>query len=244
MGLPDITNAAAVYTCVIPSTKKAYKYRQFLVKEEKALLIASESNDIATKIDTVKSIIKSCSKTPIDVDSLASFDIEYLFLQLRAKSIGEQIILPFRCDENHGEEDNKKALVNVQINIEDLQVEFPVEHTNKIELTDTIGIVMRYPRFDDLKIIEQANTETDIDLLFSVIIRCIDYIYDEDTIHYAKDYSSEDIRVFIEGLTSKQVKGIQSFFRTLPSIHLDIDYKCPVCGKEFKKHISKFSNFF
>ena len=149
MALPMMNTPT--YNLVIPSSKMSVKYRPFLVKEEKSLLIAQQSEDLTVMVDTLKSVINSCVIDKIDVDTLASFDIEYLFTQIRAKSVGETIDLMFPCDMDHGEEDNEKARVKISIDLTQLQVEVPEGHTNKIDLFSDVGVVMKYPSISIMK---------------------------------------------------------------------------------------------
>lgn len=242
MALP--MNATPVYTIQIPSTKKDFKFRPFLVKDEKALLIAQQSEDPTVMLDTVKEVIKACTnpKTPINVEKLASFDIEYIFLQMRAKSVGEFVDLVFQCDEDHGE-DNEKARATVRIDLTKVGVEFSENHTSKIELFGDVGVVMKYPNIETLKKLEQTN-EDNIDQVFDIVVDCIDYIYDRDEVFAAKDQSKEELIEFVNNLTSEQFERVQQFFQTMPSLKTWIDYKCPVCGKDHHKYMEGLQSFF
>lgn len=242
MALP--MNATPVYTITIPSTKKEFKFRPFLVKDEKALLIAQQSEDPTVMLDTVKEVIKACAnpKTPIDVEKLASFDVEYIFLQMRARSVGEFVDLVFQCDNDHGDE-NEKARATVRIDLSKVGVEFPEGHTNKIKLFGNVGIVMKYPNIETLKKLEQSN-ENDIDQIFDVVLDCIDYIYDESEVFAAKDQSKEELLEFLNNLTSEQFEHVQNFFQTMPSLKTWVDYKCPVCGKDHHKYMEGLQSFF
>lgn len=240
MALP--LNATPVYTLTIPSTKKEFKFRPFLVKDEKALLIAQQSEDPTVMLDTVKEVIKSCAKTSVDVDKLPSFDIEYIFLQMRSRSVGEFVDLIFQCDTDHGE-DNENARATVRIDISQVDVEFPEGHTNKIELFGNVGMVMKYPNIETLKKLEQLE-EGDIDGEFDVVVDCIDYIFDEDEVFAAKDQSKPELLEFLNNLTSEQFENVKRFFDTMPSLKTWIDYKCPVCGKDHHKYMEGLQSFF
>ena len=189
-----------VHTLVVPSSKETLKYRPFLVKEQKALLLAQQSEDPVVMIDTLKDMIRSCAKTPINVDKLAVFDLEYIFSQIRAKSAGEFVDLFFFCDEDHGE-DNEKAKALVRIDLTQLQVEFSPGHESKIHLFDNVGVVMKYPTIEVVKKIEQIGNEREADMVFDIICECMDYIYDGDEIYYSKEQSREELKDFIENLT-------------------------------------------
>ena len=240
MALP--MNATPVYTLQIPSTKKELKYRPFLVKDEKSLMIAQQSEDVTVMLDTVKEVIKACAKNTIDVDKLASFDVEYIFMQMRAQSVGEFVDLVFQCDNDHGE-DNEKARSTVRIDLRQVNVEFPENHTNKISLFGDVGVVMKYPTIEVLKKIEQSNAE-DIDQMFDIIVDCIDYIYDSEQIFSAKDQSKTEMLEFLNNLTSEQFETVQQFFQTMPSLKVWVDYKCPVCGKDHHKYMEGLQSFF
>lgn len=240
MALP--LNATPIYNLTIPSTQKQFKFRPFLVKDEKALLIAQQSEDPITMLDTVKTVIAACAKSEVDVDKLASFDIEYIFLQMRAKSVGENVELVFQCDEDHGV-DNEKARSLVQINLLDVKVETFEGHTNKIELFDDVGVVLKYPTIDTLKRLEKA-TESGIDQVFDVVIDCIDYIYNTEEVFASKDQSREEMIEFLNNLTSDQFEKLQQFFYTMPQLRAYITYTCPVCNKVHNKYMEGLASFF
>lgn len=237
MALP--INTMPVYTLTIPSTKKEMKYRPFLVKEEKSLLIAQQSEDNMVMLDTVKAVIASCSKTPIDVDKLATFDVEYIFLQLRAVSIGEIVDLTFKCDIC----DDEKARATVSLNLQDVNVVFPENHTSKIPLFNDVGVVMKYPTLDILKKIENYIS-TDVEDSIKNTLDCIDYIYTGNEIFLAAEQTQEELREFVENLTADQFSKIQQFFNTMPSLRQYVKYKCPKCDKEHNKYVEGLASFF
>jgi len=240
MSLP--MNATPVYTLKVPSTKKDFKYRPFLVKDEKALLIAQQSEDPVVMLDTVKEVITSCSKSKTDIDSLASFDIEYIFLQIRASSVGEMVDLMFQCDVDHGEE-NPKAISTVRIDLTKVGVDFPEGHTNDIKLYGDVGIRMKYPTIDVLKKLEQTTSEG-VDVIFDVVVDCIDFIYEKDEVFVAKDQTKEELTEFLNNLTAEQFARVQSFFQTMPSLKTYIDYTCPVCERKHHKYLEGLQSFF
>lgn len=240
MALPIM--ATPTYNLTVPSTGVNVKYRPFLVKEEKALLIAQQSEDINVMVDTLKGVIRSCVTDKIDVERLAIFDIEYIFTQIRAKSVGEVVELLFPCDEDHGE-DNAKAKVKISIDISKLEVEKPEGHTTKITLFNDVGVVMKYPSMKTLAALEQLDTEN-IDAIFDVIAECVDIIYQGDELHYAAEQSKEDILQFLGNLTSDQFKNLQAFFTTMPKIKKVVEYDCPVCGKHHTAALEGMQSFF
>lgn len=240
MALP--LNATPVYTLKVPSTGKEFKYRPFLVKDEKALLIAQESENNAIILDTIKDVIKSCAKSELDVDNLPVFDIEYIFVQIRSISVGEYVELLFRCDEDHGA-DNVKAVTKVNINLKDIKVDRIEGHTNKIPLFGEVGVVMKYPTFDTLKRIEESNEE-EADDVFNIMTDCIDYVYSGEEVFPSAELKKEELIDFLNNLTSDQFDSIQKFFRTMPALRIDVHYKCPVCGKAHHKFLEGLESFF
>jgi rubrerythrin len=232
-------NATPVYTLTIPSTGKDIKYRPFLVRDEKALLIAQQSENSVVMLDTLKDVIRSCAKSEVDVDSLASFDVEFIFAQLRAVSVGEIVDLVFRCDTCEVPE----AITKVAVDLRQIKVETPEHHTNKFKLFGDVGIVMKYPTVDTLKKIEMMdinNTEQ----VFEVTVDCIDYIYNADEVFPAHEQTKDELFEFLNNLTPDQFEDIQVFFKTLPQVRAYVKYTCPVCQKEHNKYMEGLQSFF
>lgn len=240
MALPMMNTPT--YTMVVPSSGATVKYRPFLVKEEKALLIAQQSEDVVTMIETLKGVVKSCVQDKIDVDKLATFDLEYMFTQIRGKSVGETVDLIFACDLDHGEQ-NEKAKATVRVDLSTVTVQKSEDHTNKIDLFNDVGVVMKYPTVDVIKKLEGFNT-SDLDTVFDIMALSIDYIYDGDELFYAKEQSKQDLLQFIENLSSEQFAKIQKFFETMPKIKKEIEYDCPVCGRHHVKVLEGLQSFF
>ena len=240
MALPMMS--APTYTMVVPSSGVSVKFRPFLVKEEKALLIAQQSEDIGVMIQTLKGIINTCVLDTLDVDKLATFDLEYMFTQIRAKSVGEIIELIFPCDIDHGE-DNEKARVKVSIDLTTLVVEKDPNHNNKINLFGDVGVVMKYPTMDVMKRLENLDTD-DLDKVFSVVADSIDYIYQGEEIFYGKEQKHEELLQFLNNLTSEQFVKVQQFFATMPRIKKEIEYTCPVCQRQHRKMLEGMQSFF
>ena len=230
------------YNMVVPSSGVSVKFRPFLVKEEKALLIAQQSEDLMVMVDTLKSVVKTCVMEDIDANKLATFDLEYMFTQIRAKSVGEIIELIFPCDNDHGE-DNEKARVKVSIDLTTLQVEKDPNHVAKIDLFGDVGVVMKYPTIDIMKKLESLD-EDNLDKIFDVVALSVDYIYQGEEIFYAKEQKHEEVLQFLNNLTSDQFLKIQSFFATMPRIKKEIEYTCPVCQKQHKKMLEGMQSFF
>lgn len=240
MALPVMSTPT--YNLVIPSTKKSVKYRPFLVKEEKSILIAQQSEDVVVMVDTLKDVLKSCIIDKIDPSSLSTFDLEYIFTQIRAKSVGEIVELFFPCDVDHGDQ-NDKAKVKISIDLTKIAVDFPEGHTNKIELFGDVGIIMKYPTIELMTRLENTDAD-DIDNIFDIVASCVDLIYEGDKIYYAKETKKTELLDFLYNLNSEQFIKVQNFFATLPRIKQEVEYDCPVCGLHHKKVLEGMQSFF
>lgn len=237
MALPVMSTPT--YELIVPSTKKKVKYRSFLVKEEKTLLIAQQSEDQNVMVNTIKALISSCTFGKLDVEELAMFDIEYIFCQLRAKSVGEISEIVFSCLECN----DPKAKMRVSIDLTKLEVDFHPDHKKVIELFDDVGVTMKYPSLDMLNHIKDIKEES-IEAVFNVIISCIDNIYSGDEIYPAKEQSKEELTNFLDNLTQEQFKKIQSFFETIPKLQKKIEFDCPVCNYHHNHTVQGIENFF
>lgn len=236
MSLPKMQ--LPLYTLVVPSTKKEVRFRPFLVKEEKALLIAQQSEDPKVMISTLKSIIEDCVEG-INADTLAIFDYEYLFTQIRSKSVGEFADLVFLCDDCTDE----KARIPISMDITKFAVKFNPEHNNKIELTDSIGVIMKYPNLDTIGELEKAS-KGDVDSVFKLVTECIEFIYDGDEVFPIKEQTKEEVLEFLNNLTQEQFSKIETFFDTMPKMSQPVKYDCPVCGKHHDKVLEGIESFF
>ena len=227
-----------VYNLTIPSLDKKIKFRPFLVKEEKSLLIAQQSEEIKVMVDTVKSIIKSCVLDPIDIDSLAIFDVEYMFTQIRSKSVGETVDLIFTCA--HCKEKNNK--IKIEIDLTKIPMVTPPNHNKKIQLEDNLGVIMRYPRIDALVKVDKGtdNVETNLE----AVIDCIEAVYDDAEVFYTAEQTKEEILEFIDGLTKKQFDMIEDFFVSIPKFEQKIEYKCPACKADNVYMLKGTESFF
>jgi hypothetical protein len=218
MGLPTI--AVPQYTLTVPSSGEALKFRPFLVKEEKILLIAMESENQTQIIDATKEIIQNCVYGDINVESMPIFDLEFIFLQLRGKAKGEEIDLKYKCPKCEEE-------IPILINIDDVQVQKQPEHTNNIKLTDDLGVMMKYPSIILQNQIENlSDKQNKIEALFLTIIKCIDCIYDNENTYPAKDHTEKEMTDFIESLTDAQFQKIAKFFDTMPKLKHEIELHC------------------
>ena len=223
MGLPKI--AVPEYSLKLPSNGKEIKYRPFLVKEEKLLLIAMESEEETQIITATKNVIQNCVFGDIDVDSLPIFDIEYIFLWLRGRAKGEKVELKYTCPECKNE-------VMVEFNIEDVNVDKPEGHNNKIELTENLGVVMKYPDMVMQSNIENSKNENQVEQLFTTIRLCIDYIYDAEKMYSNKDHTEAELTDFLESLTDPQFQKIAKFFETMPKLKHDVKLHCKAVTSE------------
>jgi hypothetical protein len=235
MTLPTIVTPT--YNLIIPSNNKSIKYRPFLVKEEKLLLMAKETDSILDNIDTIKQIIENCIITNINVNTLSTFDIEYIFIQLRSKSVGNIIILNYEhdCPIN---KDQKEIKFNIDLD----KVTVENNNTNNtIKINDNISIVMKYPTFNTLENIDvNNNIISDINILAN----SIDYITDGNTKHDSADYTHDDIIDFLEALTSKQLKSIYDFFDNIPTTEYNTNIKCQNCDFNKDIKITGITDFF
>jgi len=221
-----------MFSITVPSTKKQVSFRAYTVREERLLVIAKETEDTQTIINTVKECIKNCF-SGLDVDSLTMFDIEYLLTNLRAKSMGEYIDLNMSCDNDH---DHPK--IPVRIDLTKIEVKVPKNHSRDIHLYDDVHIMMKYPTIDNLMEMEKSSN-------FDAIIMCIESIYNSNEVFRAADSTKEELTNFIDALSTEQFNKIKTtFFETIPVFEFDLTYTCSKCGQEHNKKIRGLSNFF
>ena len=231
MALPEI--ATPIYTLTIPSTKKKVKYRPFLVKEQKLLILALENDDQEQILDAITNTIRNCLITKVNVADLALFDIEYLFLQIRARSISEEIEMKVTCADD-GETD-----VDVKFMVNDVKVNFPKGHTNIIKLNDEITVEMKYPDLEYFTKINFGAKEPDP---YDLMAKCIKRVYvGEDD--YTPD-SVEESKAWVEGLTSAQFDTIQQFFETMPTLKHVLKVKNPKTKVVNEVVLEGLSDFF
>ena len=236
MALPILTTPT--YELEVPSTEEKIKYRPFLVKEEKILLIALESNENLDIVQAVKTIVDDCTFNKLDLGNLPMFDVEYIFLQIRAKSVGEVSKLKILC------QDDMETYTDYEINLTDIEVEVIEGHTNKIELTDKMGIIMKYPTIDSFQ--STGITSISSSNMLDVISSCILQIYDKkgEEVHYAKDQTAKELIDFIEQLSSQQFKDLQKFFDTMPRLKHTIMVENPKTKVKNKIELNGLNDFF
>jgi hypothetical protein len=210
MGLPTIT--VPQYTLTVPSTGKEIKYRPFLVKEEKILMLAMESDDPNDMISATQDIINSCTFGDYDAINSPVFDIEYIFLQLRGKAKGEVIDLKYKCPKCEGE-------IPLNVDVNSIKVSKSEDHTLDIKLSDDLGVMMRYPNIAmQTNFGKLAEEKGNVEGMFESITECIDFIYDKESTYPAKDHSKKELLAFVESLTEDYFLKISKFFETLPTL--------------------------
>ena len=237
MPLPKI--ATPTYELVLPSSNRKIKYRPFLVKEEKILIIALESQDQKQIANAVKSILASCILTKgTKVDKLSTFDIEYLFLNVRGKSVGEQIEVMVTCP------DDGKTQVPMSINIDSIKIQKNSEHNPDIKLDDTYTLKMRYPSLNEFIKSNFSAEDIKVDDTFDLIASCVDQVYSEEESWTSADCTKKELSDFLEQLNSKQFKEIEKFFETMPKLSHTVKVTNPNTKKECEIVLEGLQNFF
>ena len=236
MALP--TMDLPTYELEVPSTKKKIKFRPFLVKEEKVLLMALESGSDDNVRNAVHSLLKSCISTRIKLENLATFDLEYIFLNIRAVSVGEIVEINVTC------QDDEKTNVRYNLNLTDVKVTFPKGHSNKVMLTETTGVIMKYPSFDRFVENEFINREVDEDTVLEIIAESIDQIFQGEEVFDESTTTPKEFKEFVESLTNAQMEKIQEFFKTSPRVEHKFKVKNPNTEVESEYTISGLASFF
>ncbi len=238
MALPKLN--VPVYEAVLPSTEKVIKYRPFLVKEEKLLFTAQESGEEAV-LPAVKQIIKNCVQGELDIDNMPLFDLEFLFLRLRAKSVGEEITIglkPWGCPQNNGE--LCEFTTEVPINLEEIKCVKDKKHTSKIMLDDKIGIMMKYPDISQMNMGESENDAMGM----KIIKNSINMIFTEEETHERGSFTEKELDDFVDSLNTKQLDNIRNFFETMPTLKHTVKYKCGTCKEEKETTVQGLQSFF
>jgi hypothetical protein len=236
MALPQV--ALPTYELEIPSNGKKIKYRPFVVKEEKLLLLALETNDEKEIENAVRTLLKGCIQTRIKLEDLALFDLEYIFLNIRAVSVGEIVEMNVTC------EDDGETQVRYNLNLTDVKVTKPEGHSNKIMLSDTLGVIMKYPSFDEFVQVSIIGKSPSADGVVEIMANCIDQIFDGEDVYDSSTTSKKEFIEFVEGFTNKQFEDVQKFFEDAPKLEHTIKVRNPNTGVENTFVISGLSNFF
>lgn len=232
MALPKLT--IAKYPITIPSTGKQTFFRPFLIKEQKVLLMAAEGGDEKQIVNAMLDIVTQCVDGLEDVKAMPIFDMEYLFLNIRAKSAGEIVTLTTRCP---------KCSKNlpVEMKLEEIRVQFPENSNNRIMLTESMGMIMRYPNMGD-SVVDMASLGADSVVEF--VSTFVETVFDEDNTYSSKDFTHKEIVTFMESLTTEQFEKITDFFRKMPALRKEMDLVCTGCGHGFKTQFSGLRDFF
>jgi len=237
MALPKLNTPT--YELEIPSTDEKIKYRPFLVKEEKILMMALETKDNTQIVNAVKDIVSECTFNKMNISTMPMFDTEYIFLQIRSKSVGEVSKLKLLCPDGDG-----KTYADVELDLNEVKVQVGDNHTNKIELTDDMGVIMTYPNINSFA--ESGIKDINASNMLDVIGSCILQIYEEkgEKVYEAKDQTKKELTEFIESMNTKQFKDIQKFFDTMPKLKHEIKVKNPKTKKESKVTLTGLNDFF
>lgn len=250
MPLPKID--LPIFDLKLISQPNPIKFRPFLVKEEKLLLMALQSEDEQTILNTIKQVINNCLVNPLDIDSIPIFDIEYLFLNIRARSVGEVVDTAYVCrnvvsievDEN-GEENpiECKNLMNLKINL--LEIQPPVDDiATKIYFTKGVGIQLKFPTLGSFKSIKNLLLSEDAEQIYELIFDCTEYVFDSDTVYYSHESSFEEFSAFLESLTQEQFDKILMFFNSLPTLKKEVQHTCEKCSFVHNLKLEGLSDFF
>lgn len=236
--LPKISTPS--YFLTLPSTGKEIKYRPFLVREEKLLVLALETEDTKNITEAIKTVIKNCIETKgIKVETLPTFDIEYLFLNIRGKSVGEEIDVNIICP------DDGETTVSVKINIDDIQVQKFEDHEKTIKVDDSVMIEMKYPSLEQfIKNNFDLNSVNNMDQAFDLISSCIEKIYTEDEVWSAADVTKKELNEFLDQMNSSQFKKIEKFFETMPKLSHKVKVINPNTKKESEVVLEGLTSFF
>jgi len=235
MALPQVS--LPTYELEVPSTGKTLKYRPFVVKEEKLLLLALESEDEKQIEDATKTLLKNCITSRVKLEDLALFDLEYIFLNIRAVSVGEVVEMLLTC------EDDGETQVRYDLNLTAVEVFKPEDHSSKIMLSDEMGVIMKYPSFEEFVKVSIIGKDTS-DEVIDIMGKCIDQIFDGEEVYDSSTTSKKEFVEFIENLTNKQFEDVQKFFTEMPVLRHEIKLTNPNTGVENTFVIQGLSNFF
>ena len=233
MALPKIK--VPTYSLELPSTGKKIEYRSFLVKEQKLLLIAQESNNEDEIFNAIKTIVESCTFGKIDASNAPLFDIEYIFIKMRGKSVGEKVKLNVTCP------DDEKTKVPVEVNLEDINVQMTKNHTNEINLTDNIKLIMKYPILSDMKNIKTDGGQSDF--IFDILEHCIQEIHEGETVFNKVDITKKDLEEFIDQFTIDQLNDVIQFFDTMPKLRHIVNVTNPKTKVKSEVVLEGMNNF-
>lgn len=238
MALPILNTTK--YVTTLPSSGQEIYYRPYVVKEEKIMMIALESKDEKQIMDAMLDVIEACVLTEgINHEDLTTFDVEWLFLKLRARSVGENAELKLKC-----QHEDCNGISEVAYNLDDIEIDGELGKTKMtIEIADGVGVVMKYPPVKLIRKYDAKKMET-VEGAFSLVAGCIDQVFDEQNVYMAKDQTPEEVRDFLDSLSAAQFKSLADFIGNQPTVHDDIDWKCMTCQKENSMELRGLQSFF
>lgn len=237
MSLPRI-NEHQKFTLEIPSSKKKVKYRPFLTKEEKVLMIAMESKDERQIMESIIDTIDACVDGGVDKKTLTPYDVEYMFIKLRTKSVGESSNVGILCSNKECKHVNEIAL-----DLESATIEYPSEKvSNIIDLEDDMTLELRHPSY--MELVDDVSNENSINAAFNIFKNCLFVLHTPNNRHVFAEESDEDVNNFIESLTAKQLDKIQKFMKNAPKVQLNVEFDCEKCGHKNKYDLEGLENFF
>ena len=235
MPLPKLD--VPTYDLTLPSSNRQITFRPFLVKEEKILLMAMEGENQNEMVNAMKQIIGNCIIEEINVDILPLFDLEFIFLNLRSKSVGAESTVGISCP-------NCTTTNQFEINLDDIKISKTEEHNKEILLTDSIGLIMKYPTVDVLKGVNISDETVDVENTMLMVESCVETLWEGDATYDMSDYTKNERQEFFDNLTQSQFAEIQSFFETMPKLSHDIQYSCSNCDYNDTMTLEGLQNFF
>ena len=235
MALPQVNSSR--YSTKLPSTGVDIEYRPYLVKEEKIMMVALESKDNKQIVGAMKDVAQACILTDVDVDKLTAFDLEWMFLQLRSKSVGETADVKVKC-----QQDDCESMTEVSVDLSEVEMD-DYEPNRVIQLNDNIGVQMVYP---SVSLVEKYDEEKlkNVDGIFDMIIDCLETIYDKDAVYQVKDERREDVKDFVEALTSGQFSQLAEFMQKIPSVKKRVEWCCSKCEANNEMELRGLQSFF
>ncbi len=242
MALPKLT--VMKHELTLPSSGEKITFRPFLVKEEKILMMALHGGESKDMIRALKDIINNCVDKELKVDTLPPFDLEYIFLQLRARSIGDVIPIKYSIPEEQCKDGKKECVFEKELNLDDIKVQKNKKHKDLVDLTDTIKLKMRYPNMESAAAMSGVEGVEMVDKTFDIIGESIEYIIDGEEMHKLSDYTKAEADEFLNSLSTQNFKDVQAFFDTMPKLKHEITAKCKVCGNENTRVLEGMGDFF
>lgn len=235
MALPILESST--YSTTIPSSGKSVKYRPYLVREEKILLIAQESKDTKAMLNAMREVIRACTFGKVEMKELTGFDLEFLFLKLRAKSVGETASIQIPCSDC-------KTLNPIDVNVDDIPVVFPQDATSTFALTDSVGVKLRWLTVDSVEQLADFETAPQAEIMNDLVIASIESIYDADNVYPASQSSKEELTNFINSLNRAQMQKIEKFIAETPKLSKTVQFKCNKCGCDNTETLQGLKSFF